>query len=64
MSLLVALWGDDDPMAPLAIVGMIILILDSVFYLIFYRCPHCGEYLGQNTGKYCPNCGKKVNEPK
>ena len=25
------------------------------------RCPHCGSYLGRNTGPYCPECGKEVD---
>ena len=30
--------------------------------LTFWRCPHCGEYLGRNVGQYCTHCGKKLDD--
>jgi hypothetical protein len=45
----------------LVVIGVIVIICDLIFHIIFYRCPHCGRYLDRNTGDYCPYCGKEVN---
>lgn len=33
-----------------------------VFFVIFFRCPRCGKFLGRIDGAYCPFCGKKLDE--
>ncbi|MBQ3534928.1 MAG: hypothetical protein IJA56_07215 [Clostridia bacterium] len=33
-----------------------------VLTALFWRCPHCGTFLGRSTGEYCPHCGKKLEE--
>lgn len=46
-----------------SVCGMILLILFSVFMLIFKKannCPHCGRYLYQNWGTNCQWCGKRI----
>ncbi len=45
----------------LAMMGLILLVGDIIFRLVYYRCPHCGKYLDRSTGDYCPYCGKDVN---
>lgn len=46
----------------LSFFGMLVIFLDIIFRVIFYRCPHCGRYLDRSTGEFCPYCGKNVNE--
>ena len=41
------------------IAGVAVLIAAVVFHFVFYRCPHCGGYLNQRSGDFCPHCGKK-----
>ena len=26
----------------------------------FFRCPHCGQYLGRSNGQFCQWCGKEI----
>ena len=33
-----------------------------VVYILYIRCPHCGEHLGRDRGEFCPHCGKKLRE--
>lgn len=33
-----------------------------IFFITFYRCPSCGEFLGRNRGPYCHQCGEKFRE--
>lgn len=46
----------------LIFIGILIMLSQIIFRLIFYRCPHCGYYLGRDTDEYCTHCGEKVNE--
>ncbi|MBQ8669808.1 MAG: hypothetical protein IJ508_01005 [Oscillospiraceae bacterium] len=41
-------------------IGLMIAIF--VVYLLYIRCPHCGEHLGRDRGEFCPHCGKKLRE--
>lgn len=45
-----------------AVVGLILLVADVFFRLVFYRCPYCHRYLDRSAGAYCPYCGKEMNE--
>ena len=29
---------------------------------LFYRCPHCGRYLGRSDGAFCQHCGERLEE--
>lgn len=49
------------PNMAMLFVGVGIVLLDLIFYLLWYRCPHCGRHLGNSWGEFCPYCGKKVN---
>lgn len=44
------------------IAGWIVLIGTIIFMFLFYRCPHCGAYLGRVRyyNVYCPHCGKYI----
>ena len=37
----------------------VLFILDIVFYILCYRCPHCGRHLGRRGGSFCPYCGEE-----
>lgn len=45
-------------------IGLLIMFAAMIHHVIFYRCPHCGKYLDRSTGKFCPGCGKDVNQVK
>ncbi len=40
--------------------GLAIGLAGTVIWLVFGRCPHCGEHLGRNLSEHCPHCGKKT----
>ena len=47
--------------------ALVLAIVAGIFSLIFYRCPHCGRYLGGKRGltfadRYCPGCGERVED--
>lgn len=44
---------------PLLIGDTALIFAVVIFQIIFYRCPHCGKYLGRTTGRHCPYCGEK-----
>ena len=44
------------------VLGMGLLLAILVIYLLYIRCPHCGEHLGRDRGEFCPHCGKKLRE--
>ena len=50
---------------PLWIVLLIGLGAAAIFvYVKFWRCPHCGEYLGLGLGKgiqLCPHCLERLD---
>lgn len=29
---------------------------------LFNKCPHCGRYLGKNSGRFCQFCGKPLKK--
>lgn len=59
---IIGLAGPLCEIAAFSVTGIIIMVGSGVFYLVFYRCPDCGKFLGRNTGEYCPYCGKAVNK--
>ena len=46
----------------LPLIGAGIAILANIFFLLWYRCPHCGRFLGRTWGKYCSYCGTKLED--
>lgn len=45
-------------------IGTLIISSGLAVLLIYYRCPHCGRYLGREGGlTYCPYCGKALDAP-
>ncbi|MBP0963494.1 MAG: hypothetical protein J6Q99_04285 [Oscillospiraceae bacterium] len=47
---------------PVFILCMVLLAAIFVVYLLYIRCPHCGEHLGRDRGEFCPHCGKKLRQ--
>lgn len=41
--------------------GIVVTMLDLAMYIAFWRCPHCGRFLGRDVGDYCTHCGKKLD---
>ena len=33
-----------------------------ILTILFWKCPHCGKYLGRSIGEYCPHCGEKLEK--
>lgn len=56
----IGLYGSLIDFAEMCIAGCVILILGVLFFLIFFRCPHCGRHLGRDHGPYCQYCGKET----
>lgn len=50
--------------AAAAVAGMLVVVGSVVFYLIYWRCPHCEAMLPPREGSivYCPYCGKKLDQ--
>lgn len=42
--------------------AIVALIAMAVTELALDRCPHCRAYLGRVGAKYCPQCGKSLEE--
>ena len=59
---LVALVGTALSSIWVLVIAGVIFVAGAVFDRILYCCPHCGMYLGRNTGDFCPYCGENVNE--
>ena len=55
-----ALVGALMEVTALTVIGVLLVIVAVVIHFMFYRCPHCGEFLDRSTGAYCPYCGKKM----
>lgn len=40
----------------------VVILAYFVLTCIFWKCPHCGKYLGRSIGEYCPHCGEKLEK--
>lgn len=60
--LLVALFGVARERNAFCVIGLLIMFASVIYHIVFYRCPHCGRYLGRVTGDFCPYCGKGFYE--
>lgn len=43
-------------------IGAVLLIVATIFDMVYCTCPYCGHYLGRHIGEFCPDCGKKIEE--
>lgn len=48
--------------AAIIMMGLLTMFASMIYYVLFYRYPHCGKYLDRSAAEFCPSCGKKVNE--
>lgn len=47
---------------PLLLAGVGVSFVMLFFTIKYWRCPHCGEYLGRDMAKYCRHCGKELED--
>ena len=49
----------------ISIVAIAVMVIASIVYLAIqfccWRCPSCGEFLGRDVPRCCPNCGEKLD---
>lgn len=54
-----------DSIAPLlSITGLIVACLGLLYFLFYWRCPHCHKHLpfnGMLGMEHCPYCGNQLN---
>ena len=43
-----------------AMLALLLAVVLVVVNLLFWRCPHCGEYLGRDVGRFCTYCGEEL----
>ncbi|EOS66489.1 hypothetical protein [Oscillibacter sp. 1-3] len=43
------------------VVGAVMLLAALGLYNIWWRCPHCGKFLGRKHELHCRYCGKAVD---
>lgn len=45
-------------------ISLVVLVVQTVLFLIWWRCPHCNKHLGRyiKDFNYCPYCGKELDE--
>lgn len=41
--------------------GAVMLLAALALYSIWWRCPHCGKFLGRKHELHCRYCGKEVD---
>lgn len=58
----IGLLGAQADREALSLAGIFVMFAALIFYVVFYRCPHCGKFLDRSGGEFCPHCGKKINE--
>lgn len=44
------------------IVGVVLVLAGGTVDALFWICPHCKEYLGRGSSRYCKHCGKPLEE--
>lgn len=44
--------------------GLVLMIIGSLWHILFLRCPHCGTLFHPRGGipKHCPECGKYIDK--
>lgn len=62
VSTVIVLCGSAFENSIISFIGFSGLVGAVIFRVLFYRCPHCGKFLGRDTYRHCPHCGENVNE--
>ena len=44
------------------ITGFALVLAGGIVDVMFWICPHCKEYLGRGSAKYCKHCGKPLEK--
>ena len=44
-------------------VSVFLVLLGFLFGVWLYRCPHCGQYIRSVGFVFCPDCGKRIDDP-
>lgn len=52
--------GSTYNMQWMAFLGIAIMCGGLIVNVMYYRCPHCGTYLGRSRGNFCPYCGESL----
>ena len=46
----------------MALIGAAVLFAGLLLHLRWYRCPHCGAFLGRDSiPNFCPSCGVAID---
>lgn len=65
-ALVLAFLGGDTEAPFFLIPALVIVVLDIIQYLIFFRCPHCGRLIRTKSlrmPRYCARCGEELLPP-
>ena len=41
-------------------IGAAVGLFGLIVWIIYGRCPECGEHLGRRLTEHCPHCGEKI----
>ena len=49
---------------PVAWLGILVMATGLVWRILYIKCPHCGDglYQSRSISRYCPNCGKPLDD--
>lgn len=39
-----------------------VLVIGVAVNLALWRCPYCGQHLGNSVSQYCTHCGKRLDD--
>lgn len=62
ISFTMILVGAHNDWLSLTLLGLVPWLGSSVVGFLYYRCPHCNQFLGRTGGQFCPFCGKKLED--
>ena len=48
----------------LVLAGTLVTFGALALHIYWWRCHHCGQFLGRDKGEYCQHCGKKIDYDK
>lgn len=62
LSIFIMLFGCGLEMYWIVLIGLAVLGASIVQAAVFYRCPHCNNYLNirARRPKHCPECGREI----
>lgn len=57
-----AMLARTEPEPVLLVLALVALLAFLGVEFFMNRCPHCGQYLGKNWGRFCQHCGGRIRE--